>query len=222
VSRRTRFPSIKDRYSYKLGTAIPNPNLKPENAVQAELGYLGTPVKNLTLQLSGFGSNLYDVIQNVSNVGGPNVSQNQNTGLARFYGYDFGMSYTVVQNIPAIDRFTTSVNRSYIHRRNISNPSILFTDVPQYKDILTLDYAPVKWASVLWSTEWDSQRYSSSDGKRVAGAFALENIRALASYRNMSINAGINNVLDVNYSLLEGYPEPGRNYFVNLSYDLKR
>jgi outer membrane cobalamin receptor len=31
----------------------------------------------------------------------------------------------------------------------------------------------------------------------------------------------VNNILDANYSLLEGYPEPGRNYYTNLSYDFK-
>jgi len=35
-----------------------------------------------------------------------------------------------------------------------------------------------------------------------------------------SIEAGINNLADRNYALVEGYPEPGRNYFVNLSYRL--
>jgi iron complex outermembrane recepter protein len=221
ISRRTRFPSIKDRYSYRLGSAIPNANLKPENAVQGELGYLGSPASNLTLQFSGFGTNLFDVIQMVSNAGGSNVSQNQNTGKARFYGYEGGFSYTLFENLPGINRFITSINQSYIHRRNITNPTILFTDVPLYKDVLTFEYAPNTWGSLLWTSEWNSQRYSSTDGKRIAQAFTVENIRAQASCFGFTLNAGVNNLLDANYSLLEGYPELGRNFYVNLTYALK-
>ena len=46
VSQKTRLPSMKDRYSYKFGTAMPNPELKPERSTTVETGYqgaLGTP-----------------------------------------------------------------------------------------------------------------------------------------------------------------------------------
>src|SRR5579859_6880657 len=39
VARKTRFATIKDRYSYSLGTAIPNPGLTAENTVNYDLGY---------------------------------------------------------------------------------------------------------------------------------------------------------------------------------------
>jgi iron complex outermembrane recepter protein len=222
VSRRTRFPSIKDRYSYRLGTAIPNPDLKPENAIQGELGYLGKPVDNLMLQLSGFVSDLDEVIQTVSRVGPNNESQNRNEGEARFFGYEFGAHYTALPNLPAFDKIVLSVNCSYIKRRNLTTPTLLFTDVPDHKAIFTFEYAPVSFASVLWTTQWNSKRYSSSDGKRVADAFAVEDMRVQASFLGCTLNAGVNNILDVNYSLLEGYPEPGRHYYTNVSYDLKK
>jgi iron complex outermembrane receptor protein len=221
VSRRARFPSIKDRYSYRLGTAIPNPGLKSENAVQGELGYLGEPVGNLVLQLSGFAANLDDVIQMVSSVGPNNESQMRNAGEARFFGYEFGARYTVLPDLAAFKKVTISVNSSFIKRRNLTNPSLLFTDVPDHKSLFSFEYSPVEFASLLWTTEFNSQRYSSSDGKRVASASVVEDIRAQASFSGITLNAGVNNILDANYSLLEGYPEPGRNYYTNLSYDFK-
>ena len=39
LRRKTHFPSLKDRYSYPLGTAIPNADLEPERARNYELGY---------------------------------------------------------------------------------------------------------------------------------------------------------------------------------------
>ena len=39
IARKTRFATMKDRYSYKLGTAIPNPGLIPENAINYDFAY---------------------------------------------------------------------------------------------------------------------------------------------------------------------------------------
>jgi iron complex outermembrane receptor protein len=83
------------------------------------------------------------------------------------------------------------------------------------------EYAPVRRLSFLWTTKWNSQRYSSSDGKLVAGAFAVDDIGAQASFRGITLSGGVNNIFDENYCLLEGYPEPGRNFFTKMSYDLK-
>ncbi|MFX4243654.1 TonB-dependent receptor domain-containing protein, partial [Aliarcobacter butzleri] len=38
VAKKTRFASLKDRYSFRLGRAIPNPDLKPEKAINYEIG----------------------------------------------------------------------------------------------------------------------------------------------------------------------------------------
>src|SRR5690606_5677326 len=39
VSKRNRFATIKDRYSFRFGTAIPNPSLGSESAIHYEVGY---------------------------------------------------------------------------------------------------------------------------------------------------------------------------------------
>jgi iron complex outermembrane recepter protein len=219
ISRRTRFPTIKERYSYKLGKGIPNPGLKPESAIQGELGYLGEPVDHLMLQFSGFISEIDDVIQEI-NVQ-PGVTQNRNAGEARFYGYDFGTYYTVLPNMPAFNKLILSVNCSYIKRRNRSNPELLFTDVPDHKIIFSLEYSPVTWASLLWTTQFDSKRYGKTNGTQVAPAFAVEDVSARVTYRGITLNAGVNNIFDADYCIDEGYPEPGRNYYTNVSYDFK-
>lgn len=68
VDRMTRFATIKDRYSYKMGTAIPNPDLQPENTVNFALQYIDTRIRNVSLDGSVFYNRIQDVIQNVSNV----------------------------------------------------------------------------------------------------------------------------------------------------------
>ncbi|MBD2704976.1 TonB-dependent receptor [Spirosoma sp. BT702] len=34
--------------------------------------------------------------------------------------------------------------------------------------------------------------------------------------RYVSLEGGVNNIFDRKYALAEGFPEPGRNFFINL------
>jgi iron complex outermembrane recepter protein len=56
-ARKTRLPTIKDRYSYRLGQAIPNPDLMEERADHFELGYRQIVGLNSSFEVSGFWSN---------------------------------------------------------------------------------------------------------------------------------------------------------------------
>ena len=61
-----------------------------------------------------------------------------------------------------------------------------------------------------------SSRYSSSDGKRIAGGFGVANLKGTYQFNQAwSAEVGVNNLLDKNYMLVEGYPLEGRNYFAN-------
>ena len=47
AARKTRFPTIKDRYSASLGSGLPNAGLTPETALNLELGIKGSPTTEL-------------------------------------------------------------------------------------------------------------------------------------------------------------------------------
>jgi iron complex outermembrane receptor protein len=50
-----------------------------------------------------------------------------------------------------------------------------------------------------------------------ASDYGLVNLKASAKiYRWIALEGGVNHVLDKHYALVEGFPEEGRNYFVNL------
>jgi Outer membrane cobalamin receptor protein len=67
--------------------------------------------------------------------------------------------------------------------------------------------------------EYNSSRYSTSYGTK-ASEFAVANFSAqVKGYRWISIEAGVNNAFDKNYAISEGFPEAGRNYFVNLVFN---
>jgi iron complex outermembrane receptor protein len=46
--------------------------------------------------------------------------------------------------------------------------------------------------------------------------FALANVKlGYQAMRNVRLEAGVNNLFDANYQLSDGYPMPGRVWFVN-------
>ena len=209
VSRKTRFATIKDRYSYRMGQAIPNPDLTAEVAINYDLTYTGVFHKKLTLNASVYRSDITDIIQQVDNVQ-PGQFQLQNAGDALFYGFEAGADYNIVQGL------VLGANYSYIQRKNETNPEILFTNVPDHKVFGYLDWAFLGRAGVVINTEYNSKRLSSSYGTSVAG-YTLVNAKAsirIVDY--LQVEGGVNNIFDKDYSLVEGFPEPGRNFFVNL------
>jgi iron complex outermembrane receptor protein len=49
------------------------------------------------------------------------------------------------------------------------------------------------------------------------GSYSLLNLQAeYAVDQNLTASIGATNLLDQNYALAEGFPEPGRQFFVNL------
>ncbi|ACT96534.1 TonB-dependent receptor plug domain-containing protein [Dyadobacter fermentans] len=212
VARKTRFATIKDRYSYRMGQAIPNPDLHAEVALNFDLSYSGKIADKLALQASIFQSNIDDIIQQVDNVQ-PNRFQLQNAGKARFYGAEAGFEYQITTGLKL------GSNYSFIKRKNKTNPSIPFTNVPEHKVFAYADFSFLKVANLLASLENNSSRYSTSYGTK-AGAYTLLDAKvSVKLYKFISTEAGINNILDKNYTLIEGFPEAGRNFFINLVFN---
>lgn len=219
VARKTRFATTKDRYSYKFGTAIPNPDLKAEYSVNYELGYTGTFNNRLRVQAAAFYSKINNTILSVNNVlfdAARNVwqSQMQNVGQSEYLGAEAGLEYQFLTALKG------GINYTYVKRNNLTDASVHFTDVPEHKVFGFLQYQLRSRFTIQANTEYNSSRYSTTYGTK-SGAFMLLNASATMNvWRYFSVEAGINNIADRNYTLVEGYPEAGRNYFVNLVYRL--
>ena len=210
IARKTRFATMKDRYSYKLGTAIPNPDLIPENAVNYDLTYWEMIGIIGSCKVSMFYNDLRDVIQEVSNAQG-NLSQMENLGKAYYYGGEIEIEAR------PISVFRASVNYTLLKRENVSNPQIKFLDTPDHKIMVSANIYPLSYLNVTVSIEYNSQRYSTSDGNYIARPFTVCNVKtSLNLFKQIAVDGGIQNLFDENYSLMEGYPEPGRTYFATL------
>ena len=219
LARKTRFATTKDRYSYRLGTAIPNPELNAEYTLNYDLSYKGSISNKMNLQAALFYSRINNTMLMVPNVKYDSVrrawqGQLQNIGKSEYVGAEIGAEYQLSLSLKA------GANYTYIRRSNLTNPSIRFIDVPNHKVFGFLQYQVKEMVSMQVNSEYNSKRYSTSYGTE-AGAFALVNASAAVRlYKWFSLEPGVNNLLDRNYSLAEGFPEAGRNFFVNLQYRL--
>ncbi|MFT3681732.1 MAG: TonB-dependent receptor [Ferruginibacter sp.] len=218
VARKTRFATMKDRYSFRMGTAIPNPDLIAESAVNYQLNYRDALSEKFFVKAGVFYSKINNTIQMVSNVKFDSVasrwlSQQQNTGKSEFYGAEAELGSNVT------DKLFLSANYSYIVRNNLSNNKIKFTDVPSHKVFVTAMYKPVSKLAVTANAEYNSNRFSTSYGT-VSKSFTTVNARVYYDiYKYFSVETGVNNIFDKNYTLVEGYPEPGRNYFASVIFN---
>jgi iron complex outermembrane receptor protein len=218
VSRKSRLPSIKDRYSYRLGSAIPNPDLAPERSTNVEVGYSGKPVSGLQLNTAFFYNRVSDYVLMVTlpdpSNPGKNTLQNQNIGKVEIVGGEGEAVVTAHQMLQIGATYT------FTHAKNKTNDDKL-TGIPKHRAIGFVRVLPLSGLSLLLDGEYDSQRYSSSNGVQVADGYFVMNARARYELPSRPwVQVELRNIFDRNYALQEGYPEPGRTIFFSLGYRL--
>ncbi len=215
LAYKNRFATMKERFSYRLGTGIPNPFLRPENALKLDISSSIRIIDGLFIEPELFMSRLFNTIQLVSNVQ-DDLSQMQNTGNSRFGGFNLNTEYKPASFL----KFDLAY--SYIRMKNLSNPEIIFTSVPKNKLFLSAEAILMNKLSINVFSDYNSGSYSASDGSRFSPGFFLLNLSMrFRISETFSTETGINNILDRQYSIEEGYPEPGRNFFLSVNFDMK-
>jgi len=231
ASHKSRFPTMKERYSYRMPDSkgnpqgMPNPALEPESAMHYELGYDGRIAKQLTLHTGLFYSRIHDTITSVVVVPAvgaiPAVSQFQNVGTSDKAGVDLGLDYDWEKWLKA------GVSYSYLRQRSLTilptlTAPVEVTSVPGQSGSGYVELRPFEWLSLIPSAQYSSWVYSTSDGKGnnpKLGGFTLANFKISARLpQGLTASIGVENVFDKNYQLQLGYPEAGRSWFVNLRY----
>ena len=216
AAQKTRLPTIKDRYSYKLGTAIPNPDLDPEKSTNYEIGYESKQIQNIYWKSTVFFNDVTDYILSVKvpdpNNSGKTTLQNQNIGKVSLSGFESELSAYLFTSLQL------GCNYTFTSAENKSDASELI-NIPQHKLVPYLKYTLFDRWSVLADAEFDSKRYSSTDGVQVASGFTVANLKFGYDFGNGFLaETGVKNIFDKDYELQEGYPEAGRTLFANVRY----
>jgi iron complex outermembrane receptor protein len=210
VAQKSRLPTLKDRYSQRLGTYIENPGLRQERARNYEAGYQGQPWQGGQVQAALFYSEVEDKIQAVANVSGIK-SQMRNVGKVRSSGVELDARAALSKRIDVGASYT------YTELKNISAPATRLTDVPKQKLTAQALLHPRGDVDVIAYAEHNSSRWASNT-LELAGFTTLNLKLAYRPVRTVSVEAGISNAGDRNYALADGFPAAGRQWYGNVNY----
>jgi len=223
ISSRARFPTIFERFSTQFGTAASNPDLKAERATNYEIGG-SRQFGPLRAEGAVFYSRISDAIVSVRPAGFPaNSTQRQNLGSAEYYGAELAVTARLTP------MFELGANYTYTHRSfDIGKPAAgtivpLFrlTDVPTHKGFIYASWSPVREIVIVPSLDFASNRTTLTTASPPlyyrTGSYALANLRIDYMLREgIDIGAGVRNLFDDDYTLTDGFPEPGRSFFVSV------
>jgi iron complex outermembrane receptor protein len=244
IADRGRFRLLKDAYSYRLGRGIPNPDLEPEHNTSVNVGYSHAFPGKTVAQVEYFYNRLRNAIVGVyvvdpgdfctGNTGSLEGYCSQNVNLAKEEHQGFEVS---VRSAP-VSRLTLDVNYSYLSRTAVydfgarTDISQVLTSVqilPTYPknkvifnatlrlphDILAIGNYRYEGGIILQDTTYrnppENLAFSSSYGTVDLGG-------VVPIHAGFSVQAGVRNLFDRNYYYTAGYPEAGRNWFVNARY----
>lgn len=160
VSRRSRFPTIFERFSTQFGNAASNPGLEPERATNFEIGG-SRDFGGVHVEGTAFYSNIDDAIVSVRPPGFPaNTSQRQNLGSAEYYGAELALTAHVGPSLELGANYTWT-HRSFDIAAGAAGtviPVLRLTDVPAHKGFAYVDWSPLAGLSIVPSVDIASNR----------------------------------------------------------------
>ena len=216
VSSRARFPTLAERFSSKFGGAVSNPDLKAERATNYEIG-AAHDFGPVHAEGAVFYSHLNDVIVSFPFIyEGQAVTQSRNLGHGNYYGAELALTAQIAST------FSLGGNYTYTHRdlKDPTNSAFEPTGVPTHKAFAWADWAPLDGLHILPNADIASNRWTVNTAGTLyyrTGSYVLANLTMKYDLREgVEISAGGRNLFDKSYMLTDGFPEPGRSFFLGL------
>jgi len=214
ISSRSRFPTIFERFSSRFGGAVSNPDLEAERATNYEIGG-ATRFSVVRAEAALFYSSVANAIVAFPFIyQGEPVTQSRNVGHGKYYGAEFSLDAQLSE------RLTVGGNYTLLERdlTDPSNPAFEPPGVPKHKVLAYADWTPVSNFHILPSLEFASDRWTTNSAGTSyfgTGAYALANLRLDYDVTDrLTLGAGVRNAFDDLYFLTDGFPEPGRRFFL--------
>jgi iron complex outermembrane receptor protein len=208
-----RMPSTFELFG-STGKYLGNSALKPERTVTVD-GGVRVQSRYLTGEMTGFYNRLYDLILNISNerfVKPQNIAEAENYGLEATWASTYHW-------------FKASGNVSWQHPVNMSTVynyayyGYILPDRPQVDLFNRMEWAWRAW-TVYHEYSYIGLNYRDVNNTRLWPARHLH--AAGVEYKLLSdrlkVSGMIKNILDRSYMDLYGYPLPGRQLYLNVSY----
>ena len=243
IGKKTRFPSFKESYSNyaggsekkcpkgqtgcKAGEFVPsitlqNPGLKPESALNIELGYNGTPIDGLTMDAALFYSQSKDAIDrsdfDFNSFPGYAIRQSINLpGKVERKGIELGLDYELSPYLQLGAGYT------YMTVKNKDHKEIKIKDMPKHFGYLYASIKPVDWIAITPSMTGRSSSYANMEGTAKNKAYQIYDLKVSVmppQWKGVTFNAGVDNIFNKNYaSFNNDYSSPGRSFYANMRID---
>lgn len=226
VGKKSKLPTLKDRYSSTFGTRAPNPDISPESALNYELG-LEFEYKLSKLSFALFYNDMNNMIISVSDLSnacanGANCVRLENAKEGYAYGGEIALKQGFLE-----DKITFNINYSYIEKKATNTAGSSYgvdgsriLDYPNHIVNASLILSPLKQLDLLAFTSYQSKQWyvlNNTYGQN-RDIFLLD---VKANYRpieSVEFSLGAYNLLDRNYFYSSGYYMAGRRVLASVEY----
>jgi iron complex outermembrane receptor protein len=224
VADRTRFPTLFEMYSTRFNGATSNPNLQPERAMSWETGIADT-LGQTHLGANVFYSRLSNAIESVNQYFPAlknTYSQNQNVGAEHHQGFELEAKSQILSSLEIGGNYTFLV-RQIVNQNALASAggTAVAADTPRHSFFGYANWKPIDDLSVVPSVDIGGKRWLASAVNTSyyyrGGDSAVANLKvAYDVTKAIQVEAGVNNILDTNYVVEDGYNGEGRNFFTSV------
>jgi outer membrane cobalamin receptor len=221
IARNSKIPSLNDRYWNPGG----NPDLKNEYAYSYELGYKMDQNISSSLKIGAeagwFSNYIRDMIQwhprefslwVADNIGSVNTSGLESSISLRY----------------SVSNFYMNFNAGYSYVRAVSLESetsgrqLIYVPENQANGSLQIGY---KRFYSIWLTDFTGRTFITADNADFLPDYTVNNviggIKTDLRKTQLDVYFKIENLFNVDYQTIAYYPQPGRSYFITLSFRFK-
>ncbi|MCL5021024.1 MAG: TonB-dependent receptor [Bacteroidetes bacterium] len=203
VSKGFRSPTIRELYLFPA----PNPDLEPERLWNYEIGLMQSVTRYASFEFTGFlaeGSNLILIEGEYPNL------QLLNSGSFTHRGIEFAGHYRPIGNL--------TVDASYSY----TDPGKQTYSTPRQKMFVGIDYTYER-GTVALSLEHIADLYGADNSQKRLPNYTVAS--AHVSYKTaefVEVFVTGDNLFNVGYQTIYGYPMPGRTLYAGVNFKLER
>lgn len=212
VGGSSRFPTMKERYSFRLGRSLPNPDLDLERAWQIEVGVKDVQFGSLSISSALFADRLEDAIESVGvlDAEGVRLEQYRNVGTVEGVGFELEPVWRVT------DDFEIHAALTLLERENRDNPDLVPSRFPSAEV-----HAEARWRlsrfELIPKVWWSEGRISPISLRKTDAFTRWDFVCRVNVTEKWTVAVAVHNITDELIELDEGYPEAGRNGFVSVA-----
>ena len=227
ISKNFHKPTLNDRYWHPGG----NPDLNEEKGTTGELSldYTGSSGRIFSYQtgVTAYRSNIDDWIQWQPGEYGywepANLKEVLSKGIESFLSLRLNLTRISI-SLGANYAYTSSTNMKPSGLSDMSaNKQLVY--VPEHKADASVKVRTCGFM-VKYSYSYIGKRYISSDNLQFLPSYKLCDLSLSYTYRNdnrkVEFKMYVENIWNVDYKAIAYYPMPGRSYFLNIRFFLKK